>query len=411
MEPIDDRLDDVEHRLLRPVHVIEDHDERSVRGQDLEQAADGPRCIGRQRFMNTENLSESIRYRRSVRFVDQPSSKHRCDSLSVRAGEVGGGCEKLDQRRERDPLPIGGRLCDEDAGGPTNRVGERLTQPGLAHTGRSEDHDEDTHSAFDRVIQRVLEHAHGARPADERCLRERRRLANAEDAEHVDRFGLALQPPWLHRLGSQVPPREALGRGGDEDIADLRRRLEPRRGVERITGNPALDRGAIVRERLPGIDGDADLDPRVDATDLAVEFVGGPSHLQRRANGTEGVIFVRRRDPECTDHRVADELLDRAAMPFDRGAHRSEVAVQDASEDLGIRSLSEVRRADEVAEQRSHDAPTWGAFVCRQSLAAGVAESRRVRIRGAARLTRLHGGSVEHLASRRNPRRAVPEYR
>jgi hypothetical protein len=52
---------------------------------------------------------------------------------------------------------------------------------------------------------------------------------------------------------------------------------------------------------------------------------------------------MRGRDPERADDRVPDELLDGAAVPFDRDAHRVEVSIKDPLEDLGVRTLSEFR--------------------------------------------------------------------
>ena len=232
--------------------------------------------------MHTEHLSESIRDGGSVCFVGEASSKCRSDRLGVGDRQVGRGGEELDQRRERHALSVRGRLRDEDAGAPPDSIGERLSEPGLADARWSEDRDEDARLTLDRVFQRVLQHGHGARPSDERRLRRRGSLPDAEDPEDIDRFGLALQRERRQPLGSDVAPRETLGRAGDEHVADVRRRLEPRRGVEHVAGDPALDRGTVVSERLARIDADANLDARVDA-DLAIESRRQPRRISRAA--------------------------------------------------------------------------------------------------------------------------------
>ena len=85
MEPIDDRVEDVEHRFLRPMGIIEDHHERSVCGERFEQPANGPRRIGGERLVNTEDLRESIPNCKTVRFACQTPSKCRGDRPRVRA--------------------------------------------------------------------------------------------------------------------------------------------------------------------------------------------------------------------------------------------------------------------------------------------------------------------------------------
>ena len=42
VDAFDDGVGQVEHRRFRPVHVLEDHDEWSLGGDDLEQASDRP---------------------------------------------------------------------------------------------------------------------------------------------------------------------------------------------------------------------------------------------------------------------------------------------------------------------------------------------------------------------------------
>ncbi len=56
------------------------------------------------------------------------------------------------------------------------------------------------------------------------------------------------------------------------------------------------------------------------------------------------------RNPEDGHDGVADELLDRAAVAFDRGTHRVEVALHDVSERFRVECLTHGCRADHVAE-------------------------------------------------------------
>ena len=159
--------------------------------------------------------------------------------------------------------------------------------------------------------------------------------------------------------------------------------MEACRRIERITGDPTLDGSTIIRERLACIDADADLDPHVRTTDRSIEVSRSALHLQRRPDGPERVILVRGRHPEHADDRVADELLDRPAMPLDRRAHRPEVAAQYASQDLRVRPLGDPRGADQIAEQGRHDAATNRLFVCRESCTTRIAKPRSVWVRRA----------------------------
>ena len=61
------------------------------------------------------------------------------------------------------------------------------------------------------------------------------------------------------------------------------------------------------------------------------------------------------RDPEHSHHRVADELLHRAAVALDDRLHPLEVAGKQRPDRLRVGRLPERRRADDVAEQDGHD--------------------------------------------------------
>ena len=52
------------------------------------------------------------------------------------------------------------------------------------------------------------------------------------------------------------------------------------------------------------------------------------AHLDRRPHRSQGIVLVDLGHAEDRHHRVADELLDRAAVAFDRGSHRREEPLQ-----------------------------------------------------------------------------------
>ncbi len=89
--------------------------------------------------------------------------------------------------------------------------------------------------------------------------------------------------------------------------------------------------------------------------------------LERGADGALGVVLVGDgRAPDRHD-RVADELLDRAAVQLDDLGRGVEVAAQELADGLGVAVLGERREADEVGEQD---------VTRRRSAVAGVAAGR-----------------------------------
>ena len=60
-------------------------------------------------------------------------------------------------------------------------------------------------------------------------------------------------------------------------------------------------------------------------TPIRTSICARVAQLDRRANRTERVVLAHGRHAEDRHHRVADELLDRAAVPLDRRARDGEV--------------------------------------------------------------------------------------
>ena len=74
-------------------------------------------------------------------------------------------------------------------------------------------------------------------------------------------------------------------------------------------------------------------------------------HFQRATNRALGVVLVHGRYTEDGHHRVARELLYRAAELLDDCPHASEIGVLDALNRFWIKALPKRRRPDEVAEE------------------------------------------------------------
>ena len=98
--------------------------------------------------------------------------------------------------------------------------------------------------------------------------------------------------------------------------AGWRRRLEPRGGIDQVARDHALVDGADRDRGLAGQDAGPGLDPGAERRHRGDE-------VQRRPDGALGVVLVGDGCAPDRHDRVADELLDRAAVPADDVAARA----------------------------------------------------------------------------------------
>ena len=138
----------------------------------------------------------------------------------------------------------------------------------------------------------------------------------------------------------------------EQDLARLRRLLEARGDVDRVAGGDRLLRGRVADDDLARVDPDSLLEPHAEPLlELAVQPRQRAPHLVGRPHRAKRVVLVDDRDAEDGHDRVADELLDRAAVPLQHGAHLVEVAEHHAPHRLRVHALAEAREARDVAEQ------------------------------------------------------------
>src|SRR5207342_2775622 len=104
---IDDRIGQVKHRRLRPVHVFEHDDEGMLGGEHFEQASHRPGSVGRERLADTKDLCEAVPYGRAIGLRGEELAERRCDRLGISAWSPGRLREKLDEWRERDADAVG----------------------------------------------------------------------------------------------------------------------------------------------------------------------------------------------------------------------------------------------------------------------------------------------------------------
>ncbi len=114
---------------------------------------------------------------------------------------------------------------------------------------------------------------------------------------------------------------------------DRRGTLEASGGVDDVARGHALacvGAGVERDQRLAGGDPDAELEALLD---------GEVADRERRADRALGVVLVRGRGSEERHDRVADELLDGAAMSFELRADALVVRAQDRLDVLRVERL------------------------------------------------------------------------
>ena len=163
-----------------------------------------------------------------------------------------------------------------------------------------------------------------------------KRACAATAVQTRDRLRLALRLDGLGRLVVDGGRGRSVRRLVDDDAVDRCRALQPCRGVDDVAGGHALagvGLGVEPDERLAGGDADSQLEPFLERE---------VADRERRADGALGIVLVRGRGTEQGHHRVADELLDGAAVPLELGA---DALVVRAEERLDVLRIHATRHA------------------------------------------------------------------
>ena len=320
---------------------------------------------------------------------------HRVELLLRRRGVVGledpgVRLDDLAERPEAHALAVreGAALPPGDdllvGVGDLEQLGDEAA---LADAGHADERDELRRLLRARPRQRVGEEVALALPPDERrpqllldVAAEAR--AGADRLPHLDRLGFPLR---LDRRRVAVVDRVARGAVrpfADEDPVDRRRALQPRGRVDDVAGDHRVALAGLRSERderLAGVDGGADLQLLADRV----------ADRERRPHRALGVVLVRDRRAEDGHHRVADELLDRAAVPLELGAELRVVGGERRADVLRVEPFGAARRAHEVGEEDRHDLPLF---------ARGRARPARAR----RRTSRRSGSSRDSPGRRRD---------
>ena len=166
-----------------------------------------------------------------------------------------------------------------------------------------------------------------------------------------NRNGLTFGHHGLHRLDLHSLSCQPVGGLTDQYLACRCRLLQARGRVYRVTGHKALPRGGIARDHLSRVHPCSVRQSNAPARfELAVQLPELLLHLRRRSQGPEGVVLVGSGEAEDSHHRVPDVLLNGPTVALEAGAHLFEVAIQNLTERLRVKALSEGRGPYEVGE-------------------------------------------------------------
>ena len=165
-----------------------------------------------------------------------------------------------------------------------------------------------------------------------------------------NRLGLALRH---HRCDGVVVDDCLCGvecARAHEHAVGRRRSLQPRSGIHDVTLDHRLAKlgaGIDVDQNLARVDRDAQFQVFLLARPVA--------YGERRSDCAFGIIFVRRRRAENGHDRVADELLDSAAVALEIAAQAVVIGPQDALDIFRIQLLGAGGEANQVGEDHADD--------------------------------------------------------
>ena len=338
-------LDQVEHRLLGQVDVLEDEHERLEVCELGRPRLRRPGDLGRRSFGAADRVQHPGRERQQIghSLVTTAVSELLVGGLDrVVVRDAGGHLHHLGNGPVRDALPVGKAAAGEDRRA-LDAVDELSRQSRLTDARGSEHRHEVDAVVPDDAREGVVEQLDLLLAPDERHGDDEPATDVLGDRDDTPGFDPTREASCL--LGSERrrhddPAGELLDRRSEHDLARLRRLLEARRRVDRETGGER--RLGLIREDLARLDSDPDLE---------AELADALDDPERGADGALRVVLVGERNPECRHHGVPGELLHDAAVRRDAVRDLVEEAVQARADDLRVGARDELRRADEIDEK------------------------------------------------------------
>ena len=167
---------------------------------------------------------------------------------------------------------------------------------------------------------------------------------------------------------------------------------EPRGGVDGVARHQPLPARHVAGDDLAGVHAGAVLQSNPEPLVEHLVHLDEPLlHLERGPDRAHGVVLVEAGEPEHRHDRVADVLLDPAAVPFQDQPHLVEIQVQHLAEVLAVEAFAESRGALQV---REHDgdgsADLFDGRFRGERCAAESAQAEAIRVLLAAIRADLH---------------------
>jgi hypothetical protein len=277
-------LDEVEHRRLRPVDVLDQDDERSDGCHGLEQPAHRPEGLldGELRGGKADGCSDALRDRVVLR---ERSDLRPRDLRRILLENARRLANDLEDGPEGDAAPVRQAASSNDRGRAIDLCHELLGQAGLAHPRAAEDRGEPRTADRDGIGEGREQEPELPLPADERPVlarNPRRGLRLTEETVGRHWLGLAFELERLDRLDFDRVADEAICQVSEEHLARRGRLLEAGRDVDRVPGDEALAGGHVPGDDLTGVDAGPVREPHSPAAlELFVQVREGGLHLGR----------------------------------------------------------------------------------------------------------------------------------
>ena len=348
----------IEEGAFRPVDVVDEDDER-LRGRlHFEEAARGPVGLG-------ERVGGGGQPDRAGQALGHRGVADRLVQAAQRklgwfvVAQVSGRQHHGTQRPEGDAVAVGKAAAGQYARARRDALDHLVHQARLADARITDQRDQAHRPFVDRLAVGGVQCRQFGLAADERLVVAAHHPVLAlrrDESPGGDPFGLALRLEWFDGLDLHRVAHQAEGRVAEIDLVLRRRLLEPRCGVHRVAGGELLARArVVVGDHLAGVHAGAHRKRHaVAGLQVLVQFGQGTPHAGGGAHRAKCVVLVRTRQAEDGHDRVADELLDLAAVPHDLGRHRGEPALLQFVQRLGIDPLAQCGGADQVAEDDGH---------------------------------------------------------
>ena len=272
--PVEQVVDEVQQRRVRPLEIFEDEHRRALLCEPLEEEAPGGEevfTVGRDAFLEPEQLGEPRLDPGALLGVGEVLLE-RLPELAGRRlgilllGDSGPHAHHLGERPVRDAVAVGetaAAMPVDVAHQPVDVALELRREPRLADPGDPENRDEPRPALVARGVEEILDQAQLPLPAHKRRLETGCAALAAARRDHPrgsperHRLRLALELVRARVLVGDRGLARAPGALSDEHGAGRRGRLHPRGRVDQVSGDHALALGADRDCGLPRDDADS----------------------------------------------------------------------------------------------------------------------------------------------------------